>query len=446
MNNKNIFYLVIALVIVILVGVCWNGLVGHNDTQNWQIVQGINGGLEARDKAGFFPKWFATTTIYPRQFMTVYNDKSDEGRLADERIPVTFNDGGKAKVCTTMRISSPVTQDLRIKFHRDFAGNMANIRIACRGHLVNCLKAAAPLMSASEHQSARKAELRSIVEDMLGKGIYKMRKVEKTLKDRTDEHGNPITVFATEIVEDENGNPIIDQPSPLILYGMNVLQFSIEDTTYDNETEAQFVAKKKSFLAAEKSKAEREQEVQQRLMVIEKGLRQKAEVEAEANKVKAKAVIEAQQKVELAMAEKREFETKANKELEVAKINKAQAETRANQDLEVAKIQAMAAAKKAEAIVELAQAEEKRIKLAGAITEKARVLAEILAKRDVGVAKELANIKTPNVMIAGAGGEGSGSGGILGNLISLRMMQATGILPDNTLDSRKVLTSTPITK
>ena len=109
---------------------------------------------------------------------------------------------------------------------------------------------------------------------------------------------NPITVFATEIVNDTNNNPIIDQPSPLFEYGMGVLQFSIEGTKYDEETERQFAAKKKSFLAAEKSKAEREQEVQQRLMIIEKGLREKAEVEAEANKVKAKAIIEAQQKVE----------------------------------------------------------------------------------------------------------------------------------------------------
>ncbi len=437
MQNKNIVYIALVLVAIIIFGACWNGLVGHNDTQNWQIVQGLRGGVEARDKAGYFAKWFATTTVYPRQFMTVYNDKDDEGKNPDERIAVTFNDGGKAKVCTTMRLSSPITSGLRIKFHRDFAGNMTNIRIACRSHLVNCLKAAAPLMSASEHQSARKAELRSIVEDMLGKGIYKMRKVEKTLKDRTDEHGSPITVFATEIVLDSDNNPIIDQPSPLILYGMGVLQFSIEDTTYDNETAAQFVAKKKSFLAAEKSKAQREQEVQERLMVIERGLREKAEVEAAANLVKAKAVIEAQQKVEMAMAEKREFETKANKDLEVAKINKAKAETEANKDLAVAEIQAKAAEKKAEAIVLLAQAEEKRINLAGAITEKTRVLAEILRDRDIGVAKQLANIRTPNVMISGSGsGEGSG---VLGNMINLLLMQKTGIIPENVLISAPVV-------
>ncbi len=435
MSNRNIVFCVIAFIAIVLLSVCWSGLVGHNNAQNWQFIQTLGGEETIRDKSGYYWKGFATVTTYPRALMVLYNNRADEGDDPDGRIDITFNDSGEADLCTTLRVATPTEEPYQKLFHKDYGGNMTAVDISLlRSHQINCLKAAAPLMSASEHQSARKSELRSVVESMLQDGIYKMRKVEKELKDRTDKDGNPITVFATEIVLNKDGNPIITQPSPLLKYNMKVLQYSIEETEYDEETREQFAAKKKSFLAAEKSKAEREQEVQQRLMVIERGLREKAEVEAEANKVKAKLVIEAQQKVEVAERLKEEKETKANMALSVAKIEKEQAETIANKELEVARIRVEAATKEAEAIIKLAEAEEKRIKLAGAITEKERVLAEIARDRDHLVATQLSKIKTPSVIIGSSAGD-NGQGGVLGNLINLLVMQKTGILPENVLTS-----------
>ena len=433
MSNKSIISLLIAIVCIIVLAVCWTGLVGRNEATNWQYIQGIRGSEELREKSGYYAKWFATVATYPRAMILLFNDKEGEGDADDERIKVTFNDTGEAKMCATLVLSSPLGSDLQGKFHKVFAGSLDGIKTAMRSYLVNCMKATAPLMSASEHQSARKAEFQALVEEMLKKGIYKMRKVEKELKDRTDESGQPITVFATEIILDKDGAPMVSEPSPLAKYGMGVLQFSIEGTEYDPKTKEQFETKKDSFLKAENSKAEREQEVQKRLMIVEKGLREKAEVTAKANMVKEKAVVEAQQKVEMAEKKKAELETQANMKLEVAKIEKQEAETRANMDLEVAKIQAEAAKKQALAIVSLAEAEEKRIQLAGAITEKDRVLAEIAMNRDTKVSANLAEIRVPGVIINSDGSQNGSGGGVLGNLINLLIMQKSGILPDNTI-------------
>ena len=217
-------------------------------------------------------------------------------------------------------------------------------------------------------------------------------------------------MYATEVVTDKEGKPIIVYPSPLKSFGVEIAQFSVTGTEYDPKTREQFAAKKESFLAAEKSKAQREQEVQQRLMTIEKGLREKAEVEAESNKAMAKDVIEATKKVRVAEQAKEEAETVANQKLAVAKIDKEEGLTKASKDLEIAVIRTKAAEQDALAIKTLADAEKQKIAMAGAITEHDRVLAKIDADARVGIATALANIKGPQIVMGGGTGSSSANG------------------------------------
>jgi hypothetical protein len=410
---------------------------GKNDDQNWQVKQSITGEVTIIDEPGWYMANFATVWTWPRSIQKYFSSSVDEGGKKDESIRVTFNDGGVAQVSTMIRFQTPISADHRRKAHRDFSGQPSNMMLAVRAHMINCCKATAPLMSASEHQSARKAEFVQIIYEQLVAGLYEMRKVERVLKDRTDNQGNPITIFATEIVRDDKGKPKIAQKSPLDEYGITILQFSVADVNYDPQTLKQFASKKESFLAAEKSKAEREQEVQQRLMIIERGLREKAEVEAIANKEKAQATIEADkvkqvaetkasQQLEVEKLAKQEAVVKAEKEKEVAETMAAKLVAVAKLELEEAKFKKQAATENGEAIRILAAAEEERIKKAGAITEQERILAEIAQKRDIEVAAKLANVKVPQIIIGG-GGQG-GSGGVLENLINLKLLETNGII------------------
>lgn len=436
MTPKRIVYIAIALLAVLAIVVISQTCIGYNKDQNWQIVQSLGGIVTARDEAGFYWKGAATVWTYPRYVEATYNDDPEEGRKTIESIRATFNDAGTAQVSTFVRFMTPTTEKNRRDFHRQFSGNIENAINSVKSHMINCIKTGAPLMSASENQSSRKSEFNQIIENMLRNGLYEMMKVEKILKDRTDEHGQPMTIAVTEIITNENGMPKIAQRSPLEAYGIEITQFSITSTDYDPDTLKQFSAKKQAFLAAEQSKAEREQEVQQRLMVVEKGLREKAEVEAEANKVKAKLVIEAQQKVEVAEMAKLEAETIANKLLEVQKIAKEEAETKANMELEVAKINAVAAEEEKKAIISLAEGKEKAIELSGAITETIQVLAEIAAQRDVEIAKSLKDVKTPGIVLIGGGGNGTGTGGLSqkDTLMNLYLLKQMGIDIDKAIN------------
>jgi len=443
MKNENVsrmaigVYASIAVVLLIVVGLLVGGF-GKNDDSNWQIVQSVTGNVDVRDKAGWYLRKFASVWTYPRAVSKEFKQAglgeavSRSDKMADQSIKVTFNDGGTAKMGVTIRFATPQTTARRRRLHAEFAGNIDNVSASVKSHLVNACKATAPLMSSSEHMSARKAEFTQLVREQLVHGLYRMRRIEKSFKDATDSTGDEITIFATEIMLDEDGNPMFAQGSPLTNYNLEILQFSIEDTDYDPKTLEKFAAKKDSLLKAEQFKAEREQEVQQRLMIVERGLREKATVEATALKEKAQAIINGEREKEVA-------ELAAAKGVAVAVQTKLEAETKASQQVEVArlyyeeeKLRTSAAEEQAKQIKMLATAEEERIKRAGAVTEEAQVLAEIAATRDVEVARELAKIAVPGVVISG-GSNGNG-GGVLENLIQMVLLRSAGVLPKEALN------------
>jgi hypothetical protein len=427
-SKRTIFGGAAAVFCIIILVVVLIGGFGMNNLSDWQVKQSINGHITVIDNPGWYMKMFASVWTYPRAYQTEYGTGDDDS--GNQTVRVTFNDGGTAQVSSMIRFGTPKREETRLLSHREF-GSIGNIASSVRAHLVNCMKASAPLMSSSEHQSARKAEFTQIVDDMLRKGIYQMRQVETQLKDQTDETGAPITVMATEVIRDENGLPEIAQTSPLLTYDIEVLQFSITSTNYDEITLQKFAAKKESYLRAEQSKAEREEEVQQRLMVIEKGKRELAEVEAAANKEMMTATVNAERDASVARID-------AQKKVTVAEQTKLEAETAASQKVAVAELQlaeakliAQSADEQAKAIRVLAAAEEEKIQKGGAITEHERVLAQIewdgRAKVMEAFAQMSPNTLVPSVMIDGGGGAGSGTS-MKDDLIVLKLLQELGML------------------
>lgn len=430
MNVKIAAAGVVAAVLAIGGLIACFGFLGHNNTTTFQIVQGVTGNVSVVDRPGYYIKGFATVWTYPRVMEAKYEHTADSAK--DQSIRVTFNDTGNAQIGAYVRVQLPTTTEKRLLLHQDFQGNPENIKSAIRAHLVNCLKASGPVMSASENQSSRKAEFNQIVEDQLVKGLFKMRRTTIELDDLSeieevglDAAGNKVTrekkarVQATEIVNDKDGRPIVVQVSPLAHYDLGINQFSITETEYDEATLRQFAAKKESYLNAEKSKAQRQEEVQQRLMVEEKGRRQVAEIQAEENQKKERAVIQAQQAAEVAVIEKDRAVTAAKQKVEVAGQMQQESETMKK----IAAIKAETAELDKKATISAAEAQQKAIELGGGISEEKRVLAEIEAKAKVGVAEALSKIGVPQTVISG------GAGGTEGSLVNLALLKYMGIIP-----------------
>jgi len=404
MSNRSIIAAVAAGFVLLIGIIAGFTVVGHNNDQNWQVVQSPGGEISLRDQAGWYNKGFSNVTTYPRAHQFPWGP-----------IRVTFNDGGTAEVSGTMRMRTPTTEDARRLFHREFSADetLRNAERAVSSHLINTVKVTGPVMSGSEHQSARKGEFYNLVRSQLEDGLYQTRKVERELFDQTDENGQPITVFATEIVLGENGQPLIAEMSPLSQYDFEIAQFSIEGTEYDAKTLELFASKKESLLNAEQSKAQRQEQVQERLMIVERGLKEKTEIEAQANKEKARLTIEGETRVAV-----------ANQAALQAVQLKQEQTTQAEARRDIAALNLEAERLNAEAVMVAAQAEEVRITQAGAITEEARVLAEIDRDARIGVAHEMAQINVPGFMITGGGSSG-GSG--LEQLLNVFMMRQMGV-------------------
>lgn len=414
--TSNIIIKIVAAFALFLTLVALACLTIHKvDDTEWQAVQYLDGEVEIKESAGIYIALFPKVTEYPRNATYEFTGKQFEDDT-DDSIRVTFNDGGMAQISTVLRVSTPATKEQKREFHRQFNGSEKNIESAIWAHLSNVIKATGPIMSASENQTARKSEFNSVVQDQMNDGLYQMKRVMVEL-DQVDEKGNKIRVAATEIQKDTQGKPLVGQQSPLALYGVTVTQLSITETEYDEQTKKQFETKKAAFLKAESAKAEREGEVQQRLMIEEKGRRELAETTAASNLIKEKATIEADKEKEVA-------ETNAARELAVAQLTKAQAETLAAQKLEVAKLDRQAAEEEAKKILTLAAAEKERIALAGAITEHDRITLEVQRETAIGVANALSKINVPQVTISGSQGDGNQQA----DLINLLLLKHNGLL------------------
>jgi hypothetical protein len=169
----------------------------------------------------------------------------------------------------------------------------------------------------------------------------------------------------------------------------------------------------------------KKKEKQERLNIIERGLRQVAEAQAAANVVKEKAVVEAQQKAEVAEQTKTEALTKASMAKEVADIEKAQAQIK----LDTAELDA-------KAIEVLATAERKKIELAGALTELEQAMIDAQVKMADDVSKNLAQIPVPAIIMGGGNTKTGGSQ--LENLINLKLMTDSGIMKKLGIDEKLV--------
>ena len=437
MSPKFIIITVLTMIAIVFGISIFTGMIGINDGQNWVYLQHLGGDVKIIDTPGIYWKRFGKTWVYPRYIEFRYNNDPDDGDKQKEAIEVTYNDGGTAMVETYIRLATPSTEKHRIAFHQQFGGNMDNIKASTKSYMIDCLKSTAPLMSSSENQSARKAEFKQVVEGQLKSGTYKMRKETVKLTDDTDDTGNTITIFKTEVVTDADGMPIVVSSSPIVEdFGMTVVQFSVTGTSYDPDTRKQFAAKKASFLLTEQAKADREKETQERLMVIEKGLREKAEAEALGNVAKIKAVIEAEKIAEVAIQTKVAADTAASMKLSVAKLDKETLLMAESAIFEQAQIKAQTAEELKKAMILAAEGKKEAIELSGAITELEEFMIRAEVDKARAVAEALAKVKVPTTMIIG--GAESGGNAVMENLINLKLMESTGILDKTNVNKSEV--------
>ncbi len=458
-----------------------------NQADHWQVLQYPNGRVEIRNRPGWYPTYFARVTTYPRM-ISVYGTKDSRPESpGDDSVKAWFNDGGTADISWVVRVTTPcpteeeednpqlmekMVQQQR-EFHRQFTGNISNSMNAVRSAVRNVIQQTGPIMSSTENQSARKGEFWHEVYSQLRDGMYVMKPV--VIKTNTGvstmleamKHGNetPVvadkaksvaatrkeamraaagsvleehsisaseTVMAAEIVRDtKTGKPVIATPSALDQYGMQVLQFSILDTDYDEETVKKFSAKKQLYLQAEQSKAATIQNVQERFKRVAQGEREIAEEQWTAEKDRAEKRIQAEATQEKELTIKETLRVEAETKALVAEVQKRLQETQQK----IADIRAQIAENDKLAAEISASAREQQLEIAGAISDRDKGLGEIQVQEMEAVSLALRNLKVPDTVILSPDAlQPNGGTAMEQALPSLQLLKVFGLLQqDNEL-------------
>lgn len=349
----------ILTVIGAVVVICLSGsLVETNQFGNYQIKQAaVTGNISVRNEPGLYWQGFGSIETYP---------VSEDIDFETEKLEVRFNDGSVAQVKGTVKFKLPTNIEKQKELHRDYA-NYKNVeRDLIVRNVAEALSNTATFMVAEESYASGRAVFSDLAMQQLKEGIFKTS--TKTV-DVEDTDGTRFKKKEIRIVKDENGNPVVQKASTLKYYGIEVVQFVVNDFTYDDKISDLIARKKDAEMRKVEQAAQAETAKQAAITAEEQGKAKVAEAKATAEVEKIKAVVEAQKKAE------------------------------------VAKLEALQAKYEAEKIAEKgkAEAEVARQKVNAGLTplEKATIEKETA----IGVAQQLANVKFPETMVISGGGK-----------------------------------------
>lgn len=363
-----------AIAILLLLGgaFCASQIFETNTFGNYQVKQAAGTGhVTVRNEPGLYLQMFGEITTYP---------VSEDIDFEDNKLQVRFNDGSIAKVKGTVKFKLPSNPEQQKELHRDYA-NYSNVeRDLIVRNVAEALSNTATYMVAEDSYAAGRAVFSDLAMQQLKEGIFKTS--TKTVE-VTDTDGTKFKKKEIKVVYDEEGNPIIQKKSLLKHYGIEILQFVVNDFEYDDKINELIARKKDAEQNKVVAQANAEKAKQDAITAEEQGKARIAEAKANAEVQKATEVTEAQKRSEIARI-------KAEQEKEVARLAAEQAK------FEAEKIKAQGEAE--------AYAAKKKVEAGLTPLEKANIEMET----KIGIAKALASVKFPTSMVIAGGSEKGG--------------------------------------
>jgi len=356
--------LIIFFAVIAVATICLSGMLFETNTfGNYQVKQAaFTGNISVKSDAGVYWQGFGSIYTYPI---------SEDFDFEDAGLTVRFNDGSVAAVKGTVKFKLSLKPDVQKELHRDYASFKNVLVDLIQKNVQESLSNTATLMKAEDSYSSRRAEFSNIAKQQLEQGIFQTK---TEIIDSTDESGTKFKDKLIEIVYDKDGNPVIQKPSLLKHYDIEILQFVISDFIYDEKINELIAKKKEAEQIKVVAVATAEKAKQNALTAAAEGSAKIAQAKAEAEVQKMTEVVEAQKRAEVAKLEAQRATYEAQK-------IKAEGE---------------------------AQAYAARLKVQAGLTplEKATIQKET----QIGVAAELAKVKFPETMIiCGSDGKGGGA-------------------------------------
>lgn len=375
--------LAIAIAVALIIGLfvaC--RCVHRNDIQNFQLTQSLGGELNVHSDGGYYTAFFPRKWEYPKRVSVYFSNEADESKDQDA-IVVTFKNKGEGTISCNIIYSLFTDQQRIFKMHEYFGGNLDLLDMKVLAKLRDGIQSCASSINSSEAIENREA-------------------------------------FIADIRKSVVGNKELSE------MGIELEQIDVTKIDFDKVTKDLFQAQQKADLEKKTAEAERDRAVMEKERVVAKAEADQAEAEGrakvemakettDAEKKKKLAEIEAEQRVAVAELEKKEATAKAEKEAEVARIEAEREQSVAKITLETEKTKLETIKVQADQKVAEAEAKKQEVELAGAVTEKDKLIIETELRVKEAFAKALGQgigtAKLPSVVLFNGGTADAAKGG-----------------------------------
>lgn len=273
-------------------------LFDHVNADQILVVQApISGRLTWYTSAGVKWQGFGRVTHYRKRTQFWFSNLKDQGEPRDQSIKVRFNDGGHATISGSVAWEMPLDAEHLTAIHTRYGSQEAVEQQLVRTVLEKAVYMTGPLMSSKESYAERRNDLIKFIDDQLTNGVYQTQTRETKEPDPIT--GQPKTVRIVELVE-RNGRVLREDVSTLSLFGIKAYNLSLNEIAYDNTVEAQIQQQQAAIMQVQTALAEAKKAEQAAITAQKNGEAEAARAKWEQEVIKAKAVTEAQQKLEVA--------------------------------------------------------------------------------------------------------------------------------------------------
>jgi len=218
------------------------------------------------------------------------------------QIPVRFNDGGHGTVVGSINYEVPLDVPSLTSLLQKYGSQEAIQKNLVEVVTNKCVYMTGPLMSSKESYAEKRTSLIFYIEDQIKNGVYRTTQEEVKTKDPIT--GADKTITVAKIVIDKDGKPMRQEDAILTGYGIKTSNFAVTKLPYDDAVEKQITQQQGITMSVQTAMAQAKEAEQNAITVGKQGEANAAKAKWEQEVVKAKAVVEAQQQLEVATLQK----------------------------------------------------------------------------------------------------------------------------------------------
>lgn len=290
-NSKNIFIWGTAGILLLLLLIFSGKLFENVDAEEIVCIQSpIKGNLALYVMPGVKWQGFGKVTTYYK--LDTYEFET----------PVRFNDGGHGTLVGSLNYELPLDTGNLTQLHIKYGSQKAIQKQLIETVADKCVYMTGPLMSSKESYAEKRTSLIRFIEDQIINGVYKTSQREVKTKDPMT--GADKTVTVVEIVVGPEG---FERQEEAVLhsYGIRVSNFAVKSLPYDEAVENQIKQQQDLMMKVQTAIASAKEAEQRAITVAKEGEANAAKAKWEQEVIKAQAVTEAQQKLEVATLDAR---------------------------------------------------------------------------------------------------------------------------------------------